>query len=145
MNSRSSCAPECTNRKPTWENCALPPDSCLGAFSTITTFSAPDCLAAIAASSAALPPPMTMTSQVVFGLIFLLLSLASAVGKVLVAQLRLGIGQCALGHPEGDAHLGKADADRLGVEHMRAGRFREVIGIDHVGNERAAERQNDLG
>jgi hypothetical protein len=42
----------------------------LGAFSSMTTLSAPDCLAEIAASSAALPPPMTMTSQLVFELMF---------------------------------------------------------------------------
>src|SRR5690348_3656901 len=107
MNARSSSAPACTKRKPTWENCALPPDSRLGAFSTITTCSAPDCLAAIAASSAALPPPITMTSQVVFGLIFSASLLCSAIGEVVVAQLRLGIGQRALRHAEGDAHLGK--------------------------------------
>src|SRR5262249_36615787 len=98
MNSRNSSAPECTKRNPTWENCALPPDSCFGAFSTITTFSAPDCLAAIAASSAALPPPITMTSQEVFALIFVTLLFLSAIGEVVVAELRLGIGDRALGH-----------------------------------------------
>src|SRR5215470_15520670 len=69
---RNSSAPECTKRKPTWENCALPPDSCLGAFSIMTTLTAPACLAEIAASSAALPPPMTITSQLVLELMLLL-------------------------------------------------------------------------
>src|SRR5215475_1008405 len=102
MNSRSSCAPECTKRKPTWENCALPPDSCLGAFSIITTLLAPDCRAEIAASSAALPPPTTITSQLVFELMMLALCLdwerRSAVGEVGVGELRLGIGESTLGH-----------------------------------------------
>src|SRR4051794_23659450 len=64
MNSRNSCGPECTKRNPTCENCALPPDSCLGAFSTMMMEPAPARFAAMAASSAALPPPTTMTSQV---------------------------------------------------------------------------------
>src|SRR5580700_10117905 len=65
-NSRSSCAPEWTKRKPVWEKRALPPDSPSGAFSNMTTAPAPASLAAIAASKAALPPPITMMSQVVF-------------------------------------------------------------------------------
>src|SRR5260370_19461195 len=69
----------------------------------------------------------------------------SLVDEILVAQFRPRIGQRALGHAEGDAHFGKADADRLGVEHLRAGRLGEIVGIDHVGDERAAERQDDLG
>jgi len=56
--------------------------------------------------------------------------------KILGAQFRPRIGQRALGHPEGDAHFGKADADRLGVEHLRAGRLGEIVGIDHVGDQR---------
>src|SRR5580704_3212947 len=65
-NSRSSCAPEWTKRKPVWEKRALPPDSPAGAFSSMTTVPAPASRAAIAASKAALPPPITMMSQVVF-------------------------------------------------------------------------------
>src|SRR5262245_10565211 len=148
---RSSCAPECTKRKPTWENWALPPDSCLGAFSIMTTWLAPDCLAEMAASSAAEPPPTTMTSQVFLELMFSCSvatgdeGFCSAVGEVFVRELRFRIGQRALGHAEAHAHLGEADADRLGIEHLRAGRFRQIVGIDHVGDERSAERDDDLG
>jgi len=64
-NCRSSAAPECTKRKPVWEKRALPPDSCSGAFSSMTTDLAPASRAEIAASSAALPPPITMMSHCV--------------------------------------------------------------------------------
>src|SRR5437016_13117108 len=102
-NSRSSAGPECTKRKPTWENCALPPDSCLGAFSSMTTLSAPAFFAAIAASSAAEPPPITITSQVVLafmgGVAFnRTFDRGSAVDEVLIFQFRARIGQRALGH-----------------------------------------------
>jgi hypothetical protein len=49
---------------PVWENRALPPYSASGAFSSMTTFSAPDWRAETAASNADDPPPMTITSQV---------------------------------------------------------------------------------
>src|SRR5947209_4926494 len=144
-NSRSSCGPECTKRKPTWENCALPPDSWGGAFSRRTTEPAPACLAEIAASSAALPPPMTMTSQLVFELMSGRCAIfESAVGEILIAQFRSRVGQRALRHPEMHAHFGEPDADRLRVEHLRAGRLGEVIGVDHVRDQRAAERKDDL-
>jgi hypothetical protein len=41
----------------------LPPNSGSGAFSNITTRATPLCLAATAASKAALPPPTTTTGQ----------------------------------------------------------------------------------
>src|SRR5262249_29440940 len=122
----------------------------------MTTERAPAWLVEIAASSAALPPPITMTSHDVLEGILRFSELTCWTGcpprkrrdirrrllhEILVAQLRLWIGERALGHAEGHAHLCEADADRLGVEHLRAGRLGKIVGIDHVGNERAAERQ----
>src|SRR6266545_1212452 len=68
-----------------------------------------------------------------------------ALHKIAVAELGFRISDCTLRHPAGDAHLGETDADGLGVEHLCANRLGEILGIDHVGNDRAAERQQDLG
>ena len=38
-------------------------------------------------------------------------------------------------------HFGETDADRLGVEHLHARRSRKVLGIDHIGDYRTAERR----
>src|SRR5437762_12993715 len=59
----------------------------------------------------------------------------SAVDEILVVQLGVRIGERALGPPERHAHLGEADADRLGVEHLHAGRLGEVVGVDHVADQ----------
>src|SRR5579883_1141237 len=65
--------------------------------------------------------------------------------EIVVAQLCLRVGEGALRHATGDAHFRKADTDRLGIEHLHARRRRQVLRIDYVGNQRAAERHDDLG
>src|SRR5882724_4253305 len=68
-----------------------------------------------------------------------------ALDEIAVAELGFRISDCTLRHPARNAHLGETDADGLGVEHLCANRDGEILGIDHVGNDRAAERQQDLG
>lgn len=66
MNCRISVAPAWMKRNPVPEYRALPPHSGSGAFSSMTTRSAPAFRAETAASNAALPAPITITSQCSF-------------------------------------------------------------------------------
>ena len=70
--------------------------------------------------------------------------LSKPVDQVLVFQFRARIGQRTLGHAQGHAHLGEANADRLGVENLDAGRASQVARIDYIGNQGAAKRHDDF-
>ena len=59
-------------------------------------------------------------------------------------QSRLRISECALGEAEAHAHLSHSDRTGLGVEDLDARLPREIIRIDDVGDEGAAERHDDF-
>ena len=50
-----------------------------------------------------------------------------------------------MGQPQVYAHLGNPDRDRLGVKDRHAGYFLKIRGINHAGNQRAAQRDHTVG
>src|SRR3954469_10304427 len=143
MNCRISSPPPCTKRKPVPEKRALPPYSDSGAFSSITTRSAPAWRAATAASKAALPPPTPTMSQ---------RSVRKLIPRTLFLGPDAGEGHVFLHHrlrhrrqPSHDQRLELGAADRTPDRQATLVGLGAVFGILHQPHVGVAQHREPLG